>query len=91
MEISPALLRVFLLRYRCTVELTPTERCCCMRLTYQDEGTRGLVIDLPGETATAVCETEVENIDSQAHHGPERYHPSIVPFQWHQSRNEYSR
>jgi predicted alpha-1,2-mannosidase len=56
MEISPASLKLFLLRYRCSLELTPTERCCAMRFVYDDEGDRGLLIDLPGETAEATCD-----------------------------------
>jgi predicted alpha-1,2-mannosidase len=56
LEISPAYLKVGLMRYRCAVELTPTERCAFMRFTFADTGPSGLFIDLPGEDAEATCD-----------------------------------
>jgi predicted alpha-1,2-mannosidase len=56
LEISPAYLKLRLMRYRCTIELTPTERCCAMRFNFEDSGKSGLIIDLPGEDAEASCD-----------------------------------
>lgn len=56
LEISPAHLKLRLMRYRCILELTPTERCCAMRFTFEDSGKSGLFIDLPGEDAYASCD-----------------------------------
>ena len=53
LEISPSTLKLYLMRYRCQLELTPTERCCVMRYTFADSGAPGLFIDLPGENASA--------------------------------------
>lgn len=46
LHITPYCLSVNLLRYRCTMELVPTERCCLLRLTFQDSGPVGLLVDL---------------------------------------------
>ena len=67
MEISPASLKLFLLRYRCSLELAPTERCAAMRLVYKDEGDRGLVIDLPGEAAEATCDAPAGIVRALTH------------------------
>ncbi|HMF54285.1 MAG TPA: GH92 family glycosyl hydrolase [Edaphobacter sp.] len=57
MEITPVSLKLYLLRYLCTLELAPTERCCVMRLTFDDPANPGLLLDLPGDTAEASCDT----------------------------------
>ena len=46
LRLTPYDLSVRLLRYRCTVELTPTERGCMLRLTFEDSGRAGLLVDL---------------------------------------------
>lgn len=46
LHITPYALSVDLLRYRCRLELAPTERCCVLRLTFQDSGPAGLLVDL---------------------------------------------
>src|ERR1700677_4677033 len=51
MELSPHSLRLHLLRYRCTLELVPTERCAIMRLTFAESGSVTLQIDLRGTDA----------------------------------------
>jgi predicted alpha-1,2-mannosidase len=56
LEISPSHLSLFLMRYRCTLELTPTERCCVIQTTFDESMEAGLYIDLPGDTATASCD-----------------------------------
>lgn len=47
--ISPYSLKLRLMRYRCWLELAPTERCSVMRFTFQDSGAAGVMIDLPGK------------------------------------------
>ena len=46
MKVAPYHLSVRLLRYRCTMELVPTERCCRLRITFDDSGPAGLLVDL---------------------------------------------
>jgi predicted alpha-1,2-mannosidase len=57
LRIAPHSLKLRLTRYRCVLELAPTERCSAMRFTFQDSGAAGVLIDLPGEDAEARCET----------------------------------
>ena len=47
LEIAPHSLKTTLLRYRCTLELAPTERCAAMRITFAESGPAGVFIDLP--------------------------------------------
>ena len=51
MKISPHYLHLVLLRYRCTIDLVPTERCAFMRLTFADSGPASLAVDLRGSDA----------------------------------------
>jgi len=53
MQIAPHALKVRLMRYRCVLELTPTERCSVMRFTFEETGAAGVFIDLPGVDAEA--------------------------------------
>ena len=48
LEISPAHIKLRLMRYRCWMELAPTKRCCAMRFTFEDSASAGVFIDLPG-------------------------------------------
>ncbi len=57
LTISPYSLKLRLTRYRCFLELAPTERCSAMRFTFQDSGDAGVMIDLPGEDAEARCDS----------------------------------
>jgi predicted alpha-1,2-mannosidase len=51
MKISPHYLHLDLLRYRCAIDLVPTERCAFMRLTFADSGPVSLAVDLRGSDA----------------------------------------
>jgi predicted alpha-1,2-mannosidase len=53
LEIAPHSLAVRLMRYRCKLELTPTERCSVMRFTFEESKPAGVFIDLPGDDAQA--------------------------------------
>ncbi len=53
MEIKPHSLALRLTRYRCKLELAPTERCAVMRFTFDDSGQAGVFVDLPGDKAEA--------------------------------------
>ncbi|MGD0738314.1 MAG: glycoside hydrolase domain-containing protein, partial [Terracidiphilus sp.] len=56
LEIAPHALKVRLMRYRCALELAPTERGAIMRFTFEESGPAGVFIDLPGENAEASCD-----------------------------------
>ena len=49
--LAPCYLRLDLLRYRCTIELVPTERGAILRMKFHEPGSVGLMVDLPGEDA----------------------------------------
>ena len=51
LEIAPHALAVRLMRYRCKLELAPTERCAVMRFTFEESGRAGVFIDLPGDNS----------------------------------------
>jgi predicted alpha-1,2-mannosidase len=53
LQIAPHSLKVRLTRYRCALELAPTERCSAMRFTFQESCAAGVFIDLPGADAEA--------------------------------------
>jgi len=53
LEIKPHSLALRLMRYRCNLELAPTERCAVMRFTFEESGPAGVFIDLPGHNAEA--------------------------------------
>jgi predicted alpha-1,2-mannosidase len=53
LKIAPHALSVRLMRYRCALELVPTERCSILRMTFEETGPSGLFIDLPGHDAEA--------------------------------------
>ncbi len=53
LEIAPHALQVRLMRYRCSIELAPSERCAVMRFTFEESGPAGVFIDLPGKDAEA--------------------------------------
>ncbi len=51
LHIAPHSLAVRLTRYRCLLELAPSERCSVMRFTFQESGAAGVFIDLLGQDA----------------------------------------
>ena len=53
LEIAPHRLKVSLLRYGCTLELAPTERCSVMRFAFKESGPAGVFMDLAGDDAEA--------------------------------------
>lgn len=53
LHIAPHSLELRLTRYRCLLELAPSERCSAMRFTFQESGAAGVFIDLPGKDAEA--------------------------------------
>lgn len=52
MSIAPHAVHLRLQRYRCSVDLAPTERCAIMRITFNESGSAGLIFDLPGTDAS---------------------------------------
>jgi len=61
LHIAPHALAVNLLRYRCLLELAPTERGALMQFTFEETAPAGpipagLIIDLPGEFTEAQCD-----------------------------------
>ncbi len=62
LTISPYYLKLRLTRYRCFLDLAPTERCSVMQFTFQDSGQAGVMIDLPGEDAEARCDAATGTI-----------------------------
>jgi predicted alpha-1,2-mannosidase len=56
LRIVPYELSLRLQRYRCLIELAPTERCSIMRFTFEQSGRAGIFIDLPGEDSEAHCD-----------------------------------
>ncbi len=53
LAIGPHQLKVRLLRYGCTLELAPTERCSLMRFSFAQSGPAGVMMDLAGDDAEA--------------------------------------
>jgi len=62
LQILPHTLKLRLMRYRCTLELAPTERCSVMRFTFADAGPSGVFIDLPGDNAEATFDAATGTI-----------------------------
>jgi predicted alpha-1,2-mannosidase len=71
LEIAPHALKVQLMRYRCALELAPTERGAAMRFTFEESGPAGVFIDLPGNDAEASCDTAngIVNASTTYNHG----------------------
>ena len=71
LQIAPHALTVRLMRYRCTLELAPTERCAAMRFTFEESGPAGVFIDLPGSDAEASRDqaTGQVNVATTYNHG----------------------
>lgn len=53
LNIAPHALSLRLMRYRCVLELAPSEHCAAMRFTFEESGAAGVYIDLPGRDAEA--------------------------------------
>jgi len=71
LEIAPHALKVRLMRYRCALELAPSERCAVMRFTFEESGPAGVFIDLPGNDAEASCDAAsgMVNASTTYNHG----------------------
>jgi predicted alpha-1,2-mannosidase len=71
LEIAPHALKVQLMRYRCALELAPTERGAAMRFTFEESGPASVFIDLPGNDAEASCDTAngIVNASTTYNHG----------------------
>jgi predicted alpha-1,2-mannosidase len=71
LRIAPHALKLRLMRYRCLLELAPTERCAAMRFTFADAGASGVFIDLPGDQAEAAWDASTGTISAltRANHG----------------------
>ena len=69
--LQPHHMSVELLRYRCSMELTPTERGAQLRMRFKPGTTAGLIVDLPGEDSE-FREDRVESLlagKTHAHEG----------------------
>jgi predicted alpha-1,2-mannosidase len=51
LEISPHFLKLRLMRYRCWLELTPSEHGAAMLFDFQEDSPHGVFLDLPGDDA----------------------------------------
>ena len=71
LEIAPHAMKVRLMRYRCALELAPTERGAVMRFTFEESGPAGVFIDLPGNEAEASCDAAsgIVNASTTYNHG----------------------
>jgi len=53
LEIAPHGVKLRLMRYRCVMELAPTERCAVFQFKFDEAAPAGVFIDLPGDDAEA--------------------------------------
>jgi len=67
LKIAPHMLDVRLMRYRCRLELAPTERCAAMRFTFEESGPAGVFIDLPGDDAEAHYDAALGLVTASTH------------------------
>ena len=71
-RMSPAGFRMELIRYRATVELVPTERCCVLETTFADNPAvapapaRGLLMEVPVEGAPMEADAGARTIRFQS-------------------------
>ena len=49
-QLAPHSLRLRMIRYRADAELVPTERCCLLQTQFNDVKSRGLLVEVPGDT-----------------------------------------
>lgn len=80
LSIRPAYLKMRLMRYRCVVELAPTERCCAMRFTFEDSGPAGLFIDLPGDDAEAKYDPSAGIVTALTHDNRGGVQPTFATY-----------
>lgn len=80
LQISPHLLKLRLMRYRCWLELTPTEHGALVRFTFQDEGSHGVFIDLPGNDAEAEYDASGGMIKALTHKNEGGVQPGFAAY-----------
>lgn len=80
MEISPARLKIDLLRYRCQVELAPTERCAILRVRFEDAGTAGVLLDLPGAIAEVTSDAATGVLTALTHENRGGVQPNFATY-----------
>ena len=64
LHIAPHALKMRLTRYRCDLELAPTERCSAMRFSYEDASSTGVFVDMPGVDAEINCDLATGRISA---------------------------
>lgn len=62
LQLSPHALRLALPRFNITLELTPTERCAILRVTFAEAGDGGLLVDLNSKDAEITPAPQSGNI-----------------------------
>jgi predicted alpha-1,2-mannosidase len=67
LSMHPHFMRLRLMRYRCWMELVPTEHGALMELEFEDAGSSGLYIDLPGNDAEAVADLSAGVVRALTH------------------------
>lgn len=64
-RLTPYSIKLFLMRYRAELELVPTERCAMLVVAFdatQDDKTRGLLFDIPGQGGAVRTDPENRRI-----------------------------
>lgn len=67
MQISPARLKIELLRYGCQMELAPTDRCAIMRFRFEHASTAAVLFDLPGASAEVTSDAATGVLTALTH------------------------
>lgn len=80
LQVSPHFLRMRLMRYRCWLELAPTEHGAAMQFTFQDGGAAGVYIDLPGEDSEATCDLATGVIKALTHKNEGGVQPGFAAY-----------
>ena len=80
LDIKPDYLQLTLMRYRCRLELAPTERCSIMRFTFEQSGKAGLFIDLPQEDSEAHWDAGSRTITALTHNNRGGVQPNFAAY-----------
>lgn len=80
MRIRPHEIDLFLLRYRCRMELAPAERGAMMRFTFARSGAAGVFIDLAGEDAEAHFDAASGEAVAQVRHNQGGVHKDFACY-----------